>query len=150
MINYIEKGKYLHKAIRNAGHSLHQHDGVWIADDDVAVQSIIDSFDSLLAAQTEAITAIKLKANELILSYLPIWKQNNLQAESTIILAKPIRGLGDLNQAELDRLTEIESYYVYPYKVRAKSDIEEAHVLAQTDWTLVDIEAAKANLDAIV
>lgn len=44
MINYSEKGYGLHKAIEAAGHYLGQHDGVWVASDDAAVQAIIDSY----------------------------------------------------------------------------------------------------------
>lgn len=44
MINYIEKGPGLIEAIEQAGHSLYQLDGEWIASDAAAVQRIIDEF----------------------------------------------------------------------------------------------------------
>jgi hypothetical protein len=44
-INYIEKGFGLHEAIKEAGHTLVQRDGVWISSNDEAVQAIIDAFD---------------------------------------------------------------------------------------------------------
>lgn len=45
MINYIEKGLGLHRAITDAGHKLYQQDKTWVSDDDTAVQGIIDAFD---------------------------------------------------------------------------------------------------------
>lgn len=55
MINYTEKGIGLHEAIQAAGHWLAQHDGVWVSDNDVAVQAIIDGY-------TMAQTADEIKA----------------------------------------------------------------------------------------
>ncbi|HUN49984.1 MAG TPA: DUF4376 domain-containing protein [Candidatus Sulfotelmatobacter sp.] len=60
-IAYVEKGYGLHLAIQAAGHSLVQRNGVWVADDDAAVQAIIDGYigtsDKLaaLAAQYAAL-----------------------------------------------------------------------------------------------
>lgn len=45
MIKYIEKGIGLHDAIYAAGHQLIERDGVWVSDDDEAVQAIIDAYD---------------------------------------------------------------------------------------------------------
>ena len=44
MIAYIEKGYGLHAAIAAAGLRLTEVDGVWQADDEKAVQAIIDTF----------------------------------------------------------------------------------------------------------
>jgi hypothetical protein len=52
-INYIEKGPWLHEEIGRQGYILAQTDGIWISNDDVAVQLIIDSFDPLPAAKKE-------------------------------------------------------------------------------------------------
>jgi hypothetical protein len=46
-VNYVEKGFGLHLAVRAAGRVLLQENGVWIADDPVAVQAIIDAFDPM-------------------------------------------------------------------------------------------------------
>lgn len=118
------------------GYSIVTVDGITTSSDDIAVQEIIDSYDPLPPAQAEAIAAIKAKANELILARVPIWKQNNLQAESLSIVAKPSRGKGSLSQADLTRLDEIEAINAYPLAVRAQSDIDEEAILAQTDWKL--------------
>ena len=44
MIAYIEKGYGLHAAIAAAGLRLTEVDGVWQADDEAAVQAIIDAY----------------------------------------------------------------------------------------------------------
>ena len=44
MIAYIEKGYGLHEAIAAAGLRLTEVDGVWEADDEKAVQAIIDTY----------------------------------------------------------------------------------------------------------
>lgn len=59
MINYTENGSQLHEAIRAAGHTLVEHNGQWIADDEQAVQAIIDGYDRRAAALTEKWEAIK-------------------------------------------------------------------------------------------
>ena len=46
-IAYTEKGPWMHDYIVDQGHFLQQHDGVWVSDDDAAVQAIIDAFDPL-------------------------------------------------------------------------------------------------------
>ena len=63
MITYVEKGYGLHQAIQAAGHQLVQQNGVWVADNDTAVQAIIDGYigtsDKLasLAAQYDGLIA---------------------------------------------------------------------------------------------
>ena len=62
IVNYVEKGYGLWKAIRSAGHTLDGKDGVYVADDPVAVQSIINGYDPLPDQKAEAITDIKATA----------------------------------------------------------------------------------------
>jgi len=59
MIDYIEKGIWLHDAIHAAGLELYRKDNVWIASDEVVVQAIINSFNPLPCAQEEAKTSVK-------------------------------------------------------------------------------------------
>ena len=59
MINYIEKGSYLHDEIHRQGYAIRQRDGIWITSNDIAVQAIIDTFDPLPFAQAEAKELIK-------------------------------------------------------------------------------------------
>lgn len=59
MIKYTEKGPKLHEAIRRAGHTLRERNGVWESSNDTAVQAIIDSFDPLPDYKAEKIEAIK-------------------------------------------------------------------------------------------
>lgn len=64
MITYTEKGAALHDALAAAGHWLRQVNGVWVADDDAAVQAIIDAYP-LVACQAEIIAAIDAHARAL-------------------------------------------------------------------------------------
>ena len=64
MINYIEKGAGLHRAVSDAGHWLEQRDGVWISSDDDAVQRIIDGY-TLASAKAEQQRRVAAKAREL-------------------------------------------------------------------------------------
>lgn len=54
MILYIEKGIGMHDAIREAGFSLYEKDGVWVSSDDVAVQAIIDAYVAPVVTPLEA------------------------------------------------------------------------------------------------
>lgn len=63
MINYIEKGDGLHEAIKAAGHSLQQINGVWMSSNDDEVQAIIDSYDPIPDLQEKAKSRIIETAN---------------------------------------------------------------------------------------
>ena len=65
MIDYIEKGYGLHKIIGESGLSLEQLDGVWVSSDDIAVQAIIDAYDPLPEAKTEAKERIRDQSNSV-------------------------------------------------------------------------------------
>ena len=69
-INYIEKGKYLHQAIGEAGYTLIQIDGVLFSDNDDAVQAIIDSFNPLPLLQKEYIDLVNKVAGETRIKYV--------------------------------------------------------------------------------
>lgn len=58
MINYTEKGIGLHERIAAAGHRLEQVDNAWAADDEAAVQAIIDAYP-LSATQDEVCQRIE-------------------------------------------------------------------------------------------
>lgn len=69
MINYIEKGLWLHTAITTAGHNLIQRDGVWVSDNDQAVQTIIDTFEPLPFARSDALARVKQAAADKYAQY---------------------------------------------------------------------------------
>lgn len=54
MIAYSEKGYGLHQAVADAGHRLAEVDGRWEADDEKAVQAIIDAYADPLPDLTRA------------------------------------------------------------------------------------------------
>lgn len=63
-INYIEKGSWLHNEIAAQGYLLKQIDGVWVSNNEVAVQAIIDAFDPLPYAKADKINEIKVEATQ--------------------------------------------------------------------------------------
>lgn len=90
MINYIEKGKWLHDAIAEAGHSLRQTNGKWVSSDDDAVQAIIDSFDPMPLAMAEKVQEFnecaQAEASAFIVSYpdfeISTWPKQREEAEA--------------------------------------------------------------------
>ena len=54
MITYNSKHPHIMNEINKQGHSLMSINGEWVSSNDVAVQAIIDSFDELVPARTEA------------------------------------------------------------------------------------------------
>lgn len=72
MINYTEKGAGLHAAIATAGHWLVEHDGVWMSDNDTAVQAIIDNYNPLPGAQLDAIALVDQAASDARGRYLTV------------------------------------------------------------------------------
>ncbi len=159
MIIYIEKPG-LRNEIRKLGFIVAHLDGnptvtslagvLATLAEETMLTGFISGYDPLIYVQEIAIAEIKAHTQKLIYVKLPGWKQNNLTVAALTLIAKPARGLGSLSQAELDQVTAIEMNYAYPLAVRAQSDIEEAIIMEQTDWALIDIETAKANLDAVV
>lgn len=71
-INYTEKGTGLHEAIRDAGHALVEENGIWLADDALAVQAIIDGYDALSAARASKWEEIKVKREAVKYAGVPI------------------------------------------------------------------------------
>lgn len=65
MINYYEKGYGLHLLIDSSGYNLSQVDGVWVSDNDVAVQAIIDNYDPLPDARLSAIENVNTAVDAL-------------------------------------------------------------------------------------
>lgn len=62
-INYTEKGLGLQNAITASGHWLRQHNGVWMSDDDAAVQAIIDGYAvAAYIAERQAASSATAKA----------------------------------------------------------------------------------------
>lgn len=58
-INYVEKGYRLHAAVRAAGHSLWEENGVWKSSNDAFVQDIINNYDGFADYKADRIAAIK-------------------------------------------------------------------------------------------
>lgn len=131
-ITYIEKGSWLHSYIQEQGHWLANKDGVWVSDDDVAVQAIIDAFDPLPYAKADKIDELKIegarRASQFY-SFLGIDPKRVVSfynfAEDLYLSMVPA-ARGDLT----DRLQGFRTVYVAA--VAAIADIN-----AMTDWTEV-------------
>ena len=72
MINYTEKGYWLHQELGEAGLGISQLDNVWTynVSDEAAIQAIIDNFDPLPFARTDAVASIKLASVDKRLEYV--------------------------------------------------------------------------------
>jgi len=81
MINYIEKGLGLHRAINESGHSIEQINGVWISSNDTAVQAIINSYDSLPYERAEK-KAELVKDSEEVLNLQVLSKYPRFEIDS--------------------------------------------------------------------
>ena len=57
-VTYKECGIALHSAVTAAGHAIWNENGVWLADDPVAVQAIINGFDPLTQPRADKNAAI--------------------------------------------------------------------------------------------
>ena len=108
MIHYVEKGYGLHEAIQAAGHWLSQLDGVWVADDEKAVQAIIDAYADPLPDLTRAQFSFLLALS----GFEDIWAglEHGLKASDPVAYAT-LRGLRDGDLFNYDRtMALIETY----------------------------------------
>lgn len=74
MIRYTEKGRWLHDAVRRAGHQLWEENGEWKSSNDAAVQAIIDGFDPLPEYKAEKVKVIKADGLSRIQQVFPAIK----------------------------------------------------------------------------
>ena len=128
MIQYIEKGAGLHEAIAAAGHRLQQRDGVWIADDEAAVQTIIDSYPASATA-APVIAEIKMHAREIILARYPEWKQANMTARSVELTEKLASGTA-LTVDEQGEIAAMKNVWAWIKTIRTASNEREAAINA--------------------
>lgn len=94
MITYVEKGNGLHTKIKASGYTLTQLDGIWVSDNDVEVQNIIDAY-SCTEIREDIITQAKEYTGEVIYSRLSVEKQLNLATRSTITSVIGMFGFGE-------------------------------------------------------
>jgi len=64
VLNYVDKGAGMARAIRAAGYVIAIMDGVAMCDNPIAVQEIIDNFDPLPAAQADKWEEIKAERDK--------------------------------------------------------------------------------------
>lgn len=155
MIEYVEKGGKLHTVIGNAGYRLKDNTndeafdliGNQSAAIDSAVQAIINNYDPLPDAKASAITEIAQYASDLIDNSINPIKAKRIQADATLASSKKANGK-PLSTAEVGMLDRFETAMFYPQAIFAQYDIEEARIIAATDWQAMDETGAKARLEA--
>ena len=118
-INYTEKGEALHRVIADAGHWLEQRDGVWVSDNDAAVQAIIDAYDPLPPAKSARLAEIRAEAGRRILATYPLFVQSNAS-------------LGLLPEAEVLSMTQFIANHIDASNA-AEDAVDAATTVAQVN-----------------
>ncbi len=154
MITYIEK-LGLQTELKRLGFVVSHLDGnpvletlrgiLATAEQETIITDFIAAYDPLLFTQANAVKEIAQYASDLIDKKINPLKAKRLQHESNLSLARQSQGKAG-NSKKLDALIEVSTY---PEAIYAQYDIEEAAITAQTDWKLIDVEAAKTKLDAV-
>lgn len=162
MINYVDNGYGLQSAISEAGYSLVRRDNVWVSDDDVAVQAIIDSYDPLPYEVETAKTRIRAVAFVKRGEYVTVApgkdaEYRQKQAEGNAFLADS--SIGPYLQARIARTSETPGAVITLWISKSNTMrsslsvvsaiVDHASLLldAETDWTLCRGIADQATND---
>jgi hypothetical protein len=141
MITYTEKGIILHDLVIAAGYSLN-HNNTQAFDSggnqssaiDIAVQAIMDAYDPLPLAKTEAINRVNLHATSLIASIYGFLDINN-PAEAKGL----VDFMTDLYTSTIPAAREVLSGNMLTIKNTNDTRIVKiAEVNVMTNWQLVD------------
>lgn len=122
------------ESILAAGHWAYQRDGAWLSSDDAAVQAIIDAWPATAAAAHHA-QAVKVRARELILAFLPDWKQSNLNARQNEL--NRVRFERAWTAGEAAEVAALEALWGRAKAIRDASNAHEAALAALAaagDW----------------
>jgi hypothetical protein len=154
MITYTEKGYGLQLAVTQAGHWLHRENGVWVSDNDVAVQAIINGYNPLPYAQQYAISqinaAVQAKLAKVVAAYpdleISTWWRQVAEAEAfsanpaaTTTTLSTIASISNQTVATLAAsvLAKAAAYSVASGTPVGQRQLYTAQVMAATDWTLI-------------
>jgi len=166
MIVYSEKGYQLHNYISNQGHQLWNEDGVWKSSDDAAVQILIDNFDALTEAKSNAYLLIDKASGEARLRYAPdllLAEEYRIVKEQALLFIADASIIGQALQsaADYDNLTVTQAANLVIAKSNALTSMLEAvrairltakaNIRDTIDWTLCKsiADIAVAQLEAI-
>jgi hypothetical protein len=146
-INYINKGPRLwdEAARRNLG--LRNENGVFVAEDEIGAQALIDTFDPVAAVVPLKVAAVKAEAQRRIFAIMPAWKQSNLMAQA---LNDIIDHGQDATARPADqKATKVAADAAWGKikAIREASNVIEAKLLAMTKWQ--ELEEHDATTDAI-
>ena len=168
MINYIELGVGLHDAIHDAGHWLEKRDGQWLSSDDVAVQAIIDAYDPLPAARSDAIERVKGAAAAARERYVTpgkdlVYEQKRAQAAAYQAAGYPADTAAyPMIQAEADAtgvtaadaavhiLTVADSWMALAAQIERIERSAVTSIASTTDWTTCASTADSATAQLAV
>ena len=153
MINYIEKGKWLHELIVSSGYSIEQRgDGNFYSDNDSVVQSIVDSFDPLPYAKNDAKKSVKESASNARARYVTGGAGKDAEYNFKAMEAKQhtIDGtIGTFMQGRMDLTGETDQAVADEWNAKSAAwqslgatiaGIEDKAIMdinAASDWTLV-------------
>jgi hypothetical protein len=154
MITYIEKGIWMHDAVRAAGFRLWNDNGVWQSDNDTAVQAIINSFNPLSFAQQEAIAsinaAVQAKLAKVVAAYPDLetatWWRQVAEAEAftanpsaTTTMLSTIASTSNQTVAAVAStvLAKAAAYSVASGTPVGQRQLYTAQVQGAADWTLI-------------
>lgn len=132
-INYIEKGRFLHDEISAQGFQLYQNDaGVWISDNDIAVQAIIDTFDPLPRTRREkrreAVAECVRRANE----------RYNDEENLCFPTAESIRVLVDIDASYRSQATGVRQRIIDVLAIYSAFQTIRSEINALTDVALIE------------
>ena len=132
-VNYIEKTYRLHKQISEQGFALKKVDNVWTSSDDVAVQSIIDSYDPLPEAKADARQRVKLEESKRVNQLFSFIDPEKDEAIDFVNFVIDIYNL-IVPQAR----AALPQSFVDLQAIRTTALAKIAEVNALTDWQLAD------------
>lgn len=166
MISYVEKGIWLHRQIAAQGHWLRQVDGMWQSSDDVAVQSIIDTFDPLPQTRSEATAQVKQAAADKYAQYASaapgkdaVYAAKQLEAQQHAVNA----AIGPYMQARINKTGETAAAIAAEWSAKSTAwnalaaqidaiqDNATAQINTATDWTVLAslADAAASEIEAL-
>jgi hypothetical protein len=155
MITYIEKGRGLILAIKEAGHRLWHQDRVTYSTNDEAVQLIIDAYDPLPLAKTDAEKRLIEQFNEIMkeleAAYPEAEKRLFLKQESearayladssaavpTLTIIASERGVAIIDQATRV-ITKADEYTSQIGTYIGRRQAREDSIKVATDWLVVE------------
>ena len=136
-VNYVERGYGLHEAVRAAGHRLEHVNGIWISDDDAAVQAIIDVYDPVPYAKRKKIVEL---GNEALRRVSLVFEEVNTREELEVIahtilsITPAARQLTSKMQSLMNHMTVLRAGVATINGYTLLSDVQAFNVVTTPVW----------------